>query len=174
MSRVRHVDADMVQRTREWLLPGATARAAPPQDTHLAHLDRGSRMREHLQRVVAPAGRGEGGADEGSRMGSRSSREVQNTYAVALAANVWRWPAMRTATTARQARRQAASRRLAHGGATSVIGSGGEALQIETGAGRARLAAEPRYPANVEKSIGSWRKAASRDASVRHNRRCSR
>ncbi len=157
MSHVRHVDADMLQRTREWLLAQRDGQGGYLRKTHTLHTW-----------IADPECANAYNTWSLLQVGSKAdlTKEVnwvrdaaeksQNTYAVALAANVLALAGDQNGANHlldKLAGKQQPDGSLT-GATTSVIGSGGEALQIETTA-LAVLAwlQNPRYAANVEKSI---------------------
>ena len=157
MSQVRHVDADMLQRTREWLLAqrdghGGYLRKTQTLHTWIADPECANAYNTWSLLQV-------GAKSELTKEVSwvrDSAEKSQNTYAVALAANVLTLAGDQDGANHlldKLAGKQQPDGSLT-GATTSVIGSGGEALQIETTA-LAVLAwlQNPRYASNVEKSI---------------------
>ncbi len=157
MSRVRHVDADMLQRTREWLLAQRDGQGGYLRKTHTLHTwiaDPECANTYNTWSLLQVGAKAELTKEVG--WVRDSAEKSQNTYAVALAANVLALAGDQDGANHlldKLAGKQQADGSLT-GATTSVIGSGGEALQIETTA-LAVLAwlQNPRYAANVEKSI---------------------
>ena len=157
MSRVRHVDADMLQRTREWLLAQRDGQGGYLRKTHTLHTwiaDPECANTYNTWSLLQVGAKAELTKEVG--WVRDSAEKSQNTYAVALAANVLALAGDQNGANHlldKLAGKQQADGSLT-GATTSVIGSGGEALQIETTA-LAVLAwlQSPRYAANVEKSI---------------------
>ena len=157
MAKVREVDANMLARTRQWLLGQRDGKGGFIRKTHTLH----TWLAEPEVAVSYDAwALLESGIDadlktEVAWVRSAAERS-QNTYVVALAANVLGLAGDQEG--ANHLLDKLAGQQTTEGslkGATvSVVGSGGDALQIETTA-LALLAwlKNPRYAENVEKSI---------------------
>ena len=158
MSQVRHVDADMLQRTREWLLAqrdghGGYLRKTQTLHTWIADPECANAYNTWSLLQVGAKSELTKEVKLGPRLQPRSRRTPTPSP---WPPTCWRWPAIRMAQNHlldKLAGKQQPDGSLT-GATTSVIGSGGEALQIETTA-LAVLAwlQNPRYAANVEKSI---------------------
>ncbi len=157
MREVRQVDEAMLQRTRTWLLGTRDGQGGFTRERRALHtwvadpecsnayivwslLEAGDK--EDLSREVAWV--------------RDAAEKTENTYVVALAANVLAMAADADGANRlldRLAGKQSPDGSL-EGATTSIVGSGGEALKIETTA-LAVLAwlENPRYAANVEKSL---------------------
>jgi len=157
MAGVRHVDPAMLQRTRTWLLAQRDGQGGYARKTHTLHtwlaepevansyntwalLE--AKVETDLTREVAWV--------------RQAAERTQNTYVMALGANVLARGGDQEGADHlldKLAGKQTDSGCLA-GAATSVVGSGGEALSVETTA-LAVLAwlKNPRYAEQVEKSI---------------------
>jgi alpha-2-macroglobulin-like protein len=157
MSQVRPVDAAMLDRTRAWLLAQRDGSGGYARKTHTLHTwvtDADCAAAYDTWALLASGVRD--GLDKEIAFAIDGGEKSKNSYAAALAANV-----------AVLARDEAAARRLLDrlvsaqmedgsvGGATmSIVGSGGEALAIET-TSLAVLAwlADARYAEPVERAI---------------------
>ncbi len=157
MAQVRHVEPELLDRTQNWLVAQRDGRGGYARVTHTYHtwlaepeiafpyntwglLSAG--VREDLSREVAWV--------------RDAAEKTQNTYVMALGANVLALAGDQEGTNHlldRLAGKQTDDGSL-DGAITSVVGSGGEALTIETTA-LAALAwlQNSRYAANVEESI---------------------
>ncbi len=157
MSQVRYVDPEMLQRTRTWLLDQRDSKGGYLRKTHTLHTWIADPECANAYNTWALLEAG---------VKSDLSTEVQwirdagekslNTYAIALAANVLGLAGDKDGENHlldKLAGKQQADGSLA-GATTSVIGSGGEALAIETTA-LAVLAwlKNPHYSENVQKSL---------------------
>lgn len=157
MALVRPVDSVLIERTRDWLLGQRDGKGGYARKTHTLHtwLTDPDCASTYNTWALLASGVTEG-LDKEIAYAIERGEQSNNTYATALAANV--------AVLAKK--KQAACRLLdrlvsvqeengsLRGATTSIVGSGGEALAIET-TSLAVLAwlADPRYADNVEKSI---------------------
>lgn len=157
MAQVRPVDAAMLERTRAWLLAQRDGKGGYARKTHTLHTwvtDADCASAYDTWALLA-AGVTDGLEKEiaGAINGGETSK---NVYAAALAANVAVLADEKAAATRLLDRLAAAQQNdgSVSGATTSIVGSGGEALSIET-TSLAVLAwlADPRYAANVEKAI---------------------
>ena len=157
MSQVRHVDPAMLERTRKWLLDQRDAKGGYLRKTHTLHTWIADPECANAYNTWALL---ESGIKEDLSTEVKWIREAaektQNTYAVALAANVLALAGDSEGEhhlLDKLAGKQQADGSLS-GATASVIGSGGDALAIETTA-LAVLAwlKNPSYSGNVEKSI---------------------
>jgi hypothetical protein len=157
MAQVRHVDPAMLQRTRTWLLAqrdgkGGYARKTNTLHTWLAEPEvAGSYNTWSLLEAKV-----EGGLTAEVAWVRDAAERTQNTYVMALGANVLLLGGEQDGANRlldKLAGKQTADGSLT-GATTSVVGSGGDALAIETTA-LAVLAwlKSPHYAENVEKSI---------------------
>jgi uncharacterized protein YfaS (alpha-2-macroglobulin family) len=157
MSHVRNVDPAMLQRTREWLLAQRDGQGGYLRKTHTLHTwiaDPECANAYNTWSLLQVGAKSE--LTKEVNWVRDSAEKSQNTYAVALAANVLALAGDQDGANHlldKLAGKQQPDGSLS-GATTSVIGSGGEALQIETTA-LAVLAwlQNPRYAANVERSI---------------------
>ncbi len=157
MSGVRAVDSALLERTRGWLLAQRDGRGTFKRQTHTYHVWLAEPEIAAAYNVWALlcAGVDANLATEVKWIRGAAER-TENTYVVALAANVLQLAGDADGAAAlldRLAGKQAASGAL-QGATVSVIGSTGEALAIETTA-LAALAwlKDPRFTANVEIAI---------------------
>ncbi len=157
MAQVRQVDPAMLQRTRQWLLDQRDTKGGYLRKTHTLHTwiaDPECANAYNTWALLEAGIKADLGAEvKWVRDAAENSR---NTYAVALAANVLALAGDKDGEDRlldKLAGKQQADGSLA-GATTSVIGSGGEALSIETTA-LAVLAwlRDPQYAVNVERSI---------------------
>ncbi len=157
MSRVRNVDPAMLERTRNWLLAQRDGKGGYLRKTHTLHTwiaDPECANAYNTWSLLQVGAKAE--LTKEVSWVRDSAEKSQNTYAVALAANVLTLGGDRDGANHlldKLAGKQQPDGSLS-GATTSVVGSGGEALQIETTA-LAVLAwlQNPRYASNVEKSI---------------------
>ena len=157
MSRVRNVDPAILERTRNWLLAQRDGKGGYLRKSHTLHTwiaDPECANAYNTWSLLQVGAKSEL-AKEVSWVRD-SAEKSQNTYAVALASNVLTLAGDQDGANHlldKLAGKQQPDGSLS-GATTSVIGSGGEALQIETTA-LAVLAwlQNPRYASNVEKSI---------------------
>ncbi len=157
MAQVRPVDSGMLERTRDWLLSQRDGGGGYARKTHTLHTwvtDPDCASTYNTWALLA-AGVKEGLDKEIVYALDRGEKSA-NTYAAALAANVAVLANEKGATTRlldRLATAQESDGSL-RGATTSIVGSGGEALTIET-TSLAVLAwlADRRYADNVEKSM---------------------
>ena len=157
MAQVRQVDSVMLQRTRQWLLEQRDAKGGYLRKTRTLHTWIADPECANAYNTWALLEAGVK-ADLGPEVKwVRDAAETsQNTYAVALAANVLALAGDKDGENHlldKLAGKQQADGSLG-GATTSVIGSGGDALSIETTA-LAVLAwlRSPKYASNVENSI---------------------
>ena len=157
MARVCHVDEAMLQRTRAWLLAtrdgqGGFARERRALHTWVADPECSN---AYIMWALLEAGETEDLSTEVAWVRSAAEKS-QNSYVIALAANVLASGGDLEGANHlldRLAGKQTADGSL-EGATTSVVGSGGDALSIETTA-LAVLAwlTNSRYAANVESSM---------------------
>lgn len=157
MSRVQNVDPAMLARTRDWLLAQRDGQGGYLRKTHTLHTwiaDPECANAYNTWSLLEVGAK----ADLAKEVAwvREAAETSQNTYAVALSANVLALAGDQDGANHlldKLAGKQQPDGSLS-GATTSVIGSGGEALQIET-ASLAVLAwmQNPRYAAQVERSI---------------------
>jgi len=157
MVEVRHVDTGMLERTKKWLLGQRDGKGGFARKTHTLHTWLADPECANTYNTWALLEAGIQ-ADLSREVGwvRDAVPAMQNTYALALAANVLALGGEADAANQvldKLAGLQADDGSLS-GATTSVIGSGGEALAVETTA-LAALAwlRNPSYTENVEKSI---------------------
>lgn len=157
MAQVRHVDPAMLDRTRDWLLTQRDGKGGFLRKTHTLHtwLAEPELAFSYDTWALLEAGIDADLTKEVEWVREAAER-TDNTYVTALAANVLAMGGDVEGANHmldRLAGKQADEGSL-DGATQSVVGSGGEALQIETTA-LAVLAwlKNPRYVANVERSI---------------------
>ncbi len=157
MAQVRYVDPAMLDRTRTWLLAQRDGQGGYQRKTHTLHtwLAEPELAFAYNTWALLEASIDADLAKEVAWVRDAAER-TDNTYVAALAANVLAMGGDAEGANHmldRLAGRQTEDGSLS-GATTSVVGSGGEALQIETTA-LAVLAwlKNPRYAPNVEKSI---------------------
>jgi hypothetical protein len=157
MAQVRQVDPEMLKRTRQWLLEQRDTKGGYLRKTHTLHTWIADPECANAYNTWALL---EAGIKADLEVEVKWVRDMaessKNTYAIALAANVLALAGDKDGEARlldKLAGKQQADGSLA-GATTSVIGSGGEALSIETTA-LAVLAwlRDPRYAVNVEHSI---------------------
>jgi uncharacterized protein YfaS (alpha-2-macroglobulin family) len=157
MAQVRQVDPVMLQRTRQWLLEQRDTKGGYLRKTHTLHTWIADPECANAYNTWALLEAGiKADLDAEVKWVRDAAETSQNTYAIALAANVLALAGDKDGENRlldKLAGKQQADGSLA-GATTSVIGSGGEALSIETTA-LAVLAwlRDPRYAMNVEHSI---------------------
>lgn len=157
MSRVRTVDKEMIDRTRAWLLSRRDGKGGFSRDSKALDSFGGAPADTTNAYIVwALIESGEKGLDKEIASVKASANSAQDSYIVALAANILH--ATGDAAGARQlmdklARNQETAGNV-KGALTSITRSGGDALTIETTA-LSVLAwmREPSYAANVEKGL---------------------
>ena len=157
MAQVRQVDSAMLQRTRLWLLAQRDGAGGYARKTHTLHTWLADPEVAYPYNTWALLAAGVD-ADLAPEIGwvRDAAERTKDTYVMALAANVLALGGDRSG--ADQLLDQLAGKQTENGSlagaATSVVGSGGEALAIETTA-LAVLAwlQNPRYAEQVEKSI---------------------
>ena len=157
MAKVREVDSAMLARTRDWLLnrrdkKGGFTRARRALHTWIVDRDCSN---AYILWALLESGTG-GKLTEETASLAEAAKKSENSYVLALAANVLHAAGDKAAAgklMGRLAEKQA-KEGFVDGGTASIVGSGGEALRIETTA-LAILAwlREPAYAGNVEKSI---------------------
>ena len=157
MSQVRHVDPQMLERTRKWLLGQRDGKGGFARKTHTLHT---WLAEPEIANAYNTWGLLEAGIDADLATEVKWIREAaertENTYVMALAANVMSLAGEKEGEEHlldKLAGKQSDDGSLV-GATRSVVGSGGEALKIET-TSLAVLAwlRNPHYQANVEKSI---------------------
>lgn len=157
MSQVRYVDPALLARTRAWLLDQRDGKGGYLRKTHTLHtwIADPECANAYNTWAILEAGVQDDLSTEVKWIRDAAEKS-QNTYAVALAANVLALAGDKEGVDHlldKLAGKQQTNGSL-NGATTSVIGSGGDALAIETTA----LAAmawlkNPSYVSNVEKSI---------------------
>jgi uncharacterized protein YfaS (alpha-2-macroglobulin family) len=157
MAQVRYVDPELLDRTREWLLQQRDGQGGYVRKTHTYHTWLAAPEIAFSYNTWGLLSSGVD-ADLAAEVDyvRRVARVTENTYVTALGANVTALAGDEDATNQlldRLAGKQTADGSLS-GATTSVVGSGGVALQIETTA-LAALAwlTNPRYTSNAESSI---------------------
>lgn len=158
MSKVQSVDPQMLQRTREWLLgtkdgKGGFKRARRALHTWIADADCSN---AYITWALLVAGEPVNALGPEIEVVKKAALASKNSYVTALGANV-AWLAGDKDTAKKLMAALAASQNKAgfvDGGTTTIVGSGGESLQVETTA----LAAlawlnDPVCAGNVENSI---------------------
>jgi hypothetical protein len=157
MAQVRQVDHAMLRRTRGWLLGTRDGQGGFKRERRALHswvADRDC-SNAYILWALLQSGEEEDLSDEVDWVRS-ASKTSQNTYVIALAANVLALAGDKDGTNQlldRLAGTQTADGSL-EGASTSIVGSGGDALKIETTA-LAVLGwlSNPRYAANVEQGM---------------------
>jgi hypothetical protein len=157
MARVRPVDPKMLERTRKWLLAqrdghGGFARKRRALHTWIADPDCSN---AYITWALLEAGLKDDLAPEVAWVREVGEKE-QNTYVVALTANVMAGAGDEVGLNHLLDKLAAAQQKdgKLKGATISIVGSGGEALAIETTAlAVSAWLQNPRYAANVEKSI---------------------
>ena len=157
MAKVREVDSAMLARTRDWLLnrrdkKGGFTRARRALHTWIVDRDCSN---AYILWALLESGTGAKLTEETASL-TEAAKKSQNSYVLALAANVLHGAGDKAAAgklMGRLAEKQTKDG-FVDGGTASIVGSGGQALRIETTA-LAILAwlREPAYAGNVEKSI---------------------
>lgn len=157
MAQVRFVDPEMLQRTRKWLLDQRDSKGGYLRKTHTLHtwIADPECANAYNTWALLEAGVKADLSTEVQWIRDAGEKSL-NTYAIALAANVLGLAGDKDGENHlldKLAGKQQADGSLA-GATTSVIGSGGEALAIETTA-LAVLAwlKNPHYADNVQKSL---------------------
>lgn len=157
MAQVRLVDSQMLARTRDWLLQQRDGKGGFERKTHTLHTWLPDPELANCYNLWALLAAGVKADFTREVAWVRKAGETsQNTYVVALAANVLGLAGDREGQDHlldKLAGQQSDDGSLA-GATTSVVGSGGEALQIETTA-LALLAwlENPRYAPQVEQAV---------------------
>lgn len=157
MAQVRHVDPAMLQRTRTWLLAQRDGKGGFARKTHTLHTWLAEpEVANSYNTWSLLEGKVQGDLAAEVAWVRDAAERTQNTYVMALGANVLLLGGERDG--ANRLLDKLAGKQIADGSlaaaTTSVVGSGGEALAIETTA-LAVLAwlKSPAYVENVEKSI---------------------
>jgi hypothetical protein len=157
MAQVRPVDSQMLDRTRTWLLAQRDGTGGYARKTHTLHTwvtDPDCAATYNTWALLAAGVKD--GLDKEIAYAIDRGEQSNNTYAAALAANVAVLANDKDATTRLLDRLAVVQQRdgSLSGATTSIVGSSGEALTIET-TSLAVLAwlADARYAVNVEKSI---------------------
>ncbi len=157
MSQVRHVDPAMLERTSKWLLSQRDGKGGYPRKTHTYHtwLPDPEIASSYNTWALLEAGVDADLSVEAAWIRT-AAEKTENTYVLALAANVMALAGDKEAENHfldKLAGKQTEDGSLV-GATRSVVGSGGDALRIET----TSLAVtawlkNPHYAENVEKSI---------------------
>lgn len=157
MAQVRYVDPEMLARTRDWLLAQRDGKGGYQRKTHTLHtwISDPECANAYNTWALLAAGVDADLTTEVNWVRDAAEKSL-NTYAVALGANVLALAGDEEG--ANHLLDKLAGKQTADGSledaTTSVIGSGGEALQIETTAlAVTAWLTNSRYAANVEKSI---------------------
>jgi hypothetical protein len=157
MAQVRHVDQAMLQRTRAWLLATRDGQGGFTRERRSLHtwVADPECSNAYIMWALLESGEKEDLSAEVAWVRSAAERS-QNSYVIALAANVLASAGDLEGANHlldRMAGKQSADGSL-EGATTSIVGSGGQALAIETTA-LAVLAwlKNSRYAANVESSM---------------------
>ena len=157
MAQVRYVDPVLLERTRKWLLDQRDGKGGYLRKTHTYHtwITDPECANAYNTWAALEAGVKDDLSTE-VKWVRDAAEKAQNTYAVALAANVLGLAGDKEGENHlldKLAGKQQADGSLG-GATTSVIGSGGDALVIETTAlAVTAWLKNPRYALNVEKSI---------------------
>ncbi|HNO77004.1 MAG TPA: MG2 domain-containing protein [Phycisphaerae bacterium] len=158
MAKVRDVDAAMIERTRQWLLKTRDGKGGFTRGRRALHTWIEDRNCSNGYILWALLKSGETGLEKEVAAFREAAESDANSYVTALAANIMtlagdKAPAKRFMD--RLAERQNDSGWI-DGATTSIVGSGGEALNVETTA-LAVLAwlHDPAYTASVEKGVRS-------------------
>jgi uncharacterized protein YfaS (alpha-2-macroglobulin family) len=157
MAQVRHVDPAMLERTRKWMLEQRDGKGGYQRKTHTLHtwLADPEVANSYNTWALLSAGIDADLATE-AKWVREAAQKSENSYVTALAANVLIAAGDKEGEEIlldKLAGKQSDDGSV-QGATTSVVGSGGEALMIET----TSLAAlawlhNPHYVANVEKAI---------------------
>jgi uncharacterized protein YfaS (alpha-2-macroglobulin family) len=136
MSKVREVDPRMLSRTRDWLLKQRDGQGGFSRKRRALHtwVEDKDASNGYILWSLLESGGGAGGLDKELAAFKSAAAASRNSYVAALGANV-------LALTGARAEASALMRKLAErqgpngvvdGATTSIVGSGGEALAIET------------------------------------------
>ncbi len=158
MAKVRDVDAKMIERTRQWLLKTRDGNGGFTRGRRALHTWIEDRNCSNGYILWALQESGESGLEEEVAAFKSAAENDSNTYVTALAANIMALAGdMKSAKVFmdRLAARQNDNGWI-DGAKTSIVGSGGEALNVETTA-LAVLAwlRDPSYIASVEEGVRS-------------------
>lgn len=158
MSAVREVDQNMIASTRSWLFKQKDGQGGFSRKRRALHTWTEDKDCSNAYILWSLLETGQPAADLKAEIDSlkKAAKESQNSYAIALAANAF-FLSGDKADAIQLADRLAAKQKedgSVEGIKSSIVGSGGEALQIE-GTSLATLAwlRDPKYAGNVEKSI---------------------
>ena len=157
MARVRQVDPKMLERTRKWLLAQRDGHGGFARKRRALHtwIDDPDCSNAYITWALLEAGLKDDLAPEVAWV-RKVGEKGQNTYVVALAANVMAVAGDEVSLNHLLDKLAAAQQKdgSLKGATISIVGSGGEALAIETTAlAVSAWLQNPRYAANVEKSI---------------------
>lgn len=158
MSQVREVDQNMINTTREWLMKQRDGQGGFSRKRRALHTWIEDKDCSNAYILWALLETGQPAADLKPELDSikKAAASSHNSYVLALAANALFIAGDKSEAT--QLMDRLASKQKEDGSvgeiASSIVGSGGEALQIE-GTSLATLAwmRDPKYAGNVEKSI---------------------
>ncbi len=157
MAKVSHVDTAMLDRTRKWLLSQRDGKGGYKRQTHTLHTWLAEPEVQYTYDTWALL---EAGVDADMSREVKwvrdTAEKTQNTYVMALAANVLGRAGDKDGENHmldKLAGKQQEDGSLS-GATVSVVGSGGDALKVETTAlAVSAWLNNPSYAANVEKSI---------------------
>jgi hypothetical protein len=157
MAKVRHVDENMLQRTRDWLLAQRDGKGGYARKTHTLHTWLADPECASTYDTWALLSAGvDADLSKEVEFARNVAETTDNTYVMALAANVLILAGDKEGEEHlldKLAGKQADDGSL-EGATTSVVGSGGEALKIETTALAATAwLSNPGYVSQVEKAI---------------------
>lgn len=158
MAKVRDVDAAMIERTRQWLLKTRDGKGGFTRGRRALHTWIEDRNCSNGYILWALLESGETGLEKEVAAFREAAESDANSYVTALAANIMTLAGDKASAKRfmdRLAERQN-DRGWIDGATTSIVGSGGEALNVETTA-LAVLAwlHDPTYTASVEKGVRS-------------------
>ena len=157
MAEVRHVDEEMLARTRKWLLDQRDGKGGFERKTHTLHtwLPQPEVANTYNTWALLEAGVDADLSTEVKWI-REAAAKTQNTYVLALAANVFSLAGDKVGEEHmldKLAGKQTDDGSL-EGATVSVVGSGGEALKIEaTALAVMAWLKNPHYTENVEKSM---------------------
>jgi uncharacterized protein YfaS (alpha-2-macroglobulin family) len=158
MAQVREVDRNMIGQTRGWLMKQRDGKGGFERKRRALHTWIEDRDCSNAYIAWALLEGGEKPADLAAEIGAlkTSAAQSQNSYVLALAANAFFLAGEKDE--AKKQMDRLAAKQVADGsvsgGTATIVGSGGEALTIETAA-LATLAwlRDPNYAGNVEKAM---------------------
>lgn len=158
MAKVRDVDAAMIERTRQWLLKTRDGKGGFTRGRRALHTWIEDRNCSNGYILWALLESGETGLEKEVAAFREAAESDANSYVTALAANIMTLAGDKASAKRfmdRLAERQNDNGWI-DGATTSIVGSGGEALNVETTA-LAVLAwlHDPAYTASVEKGVRS-------------------